>query len=211
MSSPAFRRAFCAVSALLLGVGAAANAQRGGGIETTAIFAALELKEGQTVGEIGAGSGSLSLDAARLVGAQGRVLTSELGDERVAALQKAVTGSGLTQITVISGDPNQTNFPDNCCDAIFMRNVYHHFADPAAMDASIAKGLKPGGRIAVIDFVPNRNRPEAAKPADRARDESHGVSATSVARELREAGLEVVRTQAGTESWFMVVAQKPRS
>ena len=92
-----------------------------------------------------------------------------------------------------------------------MRNVYHHFADPAAMNASIVKALKPGGRIAVVDFVPSRNRPEAARPADRAHNDSHGVSATSVGRELREAGLEVVRTQPGTDTWFMVVAAKPRS
>jgi ubiquinone/menaquinone biosynthesis C-methylase UbiE len=206
------RSAVVFIPALVLSVTAALTAQRSGSsFETSQIFEALELKAGQTVGEIGAGSGDLSLDAARLVGAQGKAYTTELGDDRVKRLQDAVTGSGLTHITVVPGDPNKTNLPDNCCDAIFMRNVYHHFADPAAMNASIFKSLKPGGRVAVVDFVPNRNRPEAAKPADRARDESHGVSATSVARELREAGLEVVRTQPGAQTWFMVVAMKPRA
>lgn len=203
-------RACLFVPALVLSLAAAVTAQRGGkSVETSQIFEALELKPGQTVAEIGAGSGELSLDAARLVGAQGTVFTSELGDDRIKRLQSAVSGSGLAQITVVTGDPDKTNLPDNCCDAIFMRNVYHHFADPAGMNASIFKSLKPGGRIAVVDFVPNRNRPEAAKPAERARDESHGVSATSVGRELREAGMEVVRTQPGSDTWFMVVARKP--
>ena len=172
------------------------------------IYAALNVKQGSTVGEIGAGSGELSIEAAKLVGADGKVFTSELGDERVKALDRAVRSSGLSQITVVTGDPNKTNFPDACCDAIFMRNVYHHFADPGAMTKSIAISLKPGGRVAVIDFTPNRGRPEAARPADRANDDSHGVSADTVARELKEAGLEVVKTEPGGDRWFMVVATK---
>jgi hypothetical protein len=58
--------------------------------------------------------------------------------------------------------------------------------------------------------MPNRNRPEAARPADRANNESHGVSAESVARELREAGLEIVKSEPGDDRWFMVVATKSR-
>jgi SAM-dependent methyltransferase len=172
------------------------------------IYAALNVKQGSTVGEIGAGSGELSIEVAKLVGAEGKVFTSELGDERVKALERAVRASALAQITVVAGEPNKTNFPDGCCDAIFMRNVYHHFADPAAMTRSIAASLKPGGRVAVIDFTPNRGRPEAARPADRANDDSHGVSADSVARELKEAGLELVKTEPGNDRWFMVVAAK---
>jgi ubiquinone/menaquinone biosynthesis C-methylase UbiE len=179
-------------------------------IETSKIFDALLLKEGLTVGEIGAGSGELTLDAARLVGAQGKVFTSELGEDRIKSLQRAVEKSGLSHVTVVTGDPNQTNLTDACCDAIFMRNVYHHFADPAAMNASIFKSLKPGGRVAVVDFEPNRGRPEAARPVARANNESHGVSPTSVGRELREAGFQIVRTEPGADRWFLVVGEKPR-
>jgi tRNA A58 N-methylase Trm61 len=178
--------------------------------ETGKIFEALELKQGSVVGEIGAGSGELTLAAARVVGTQGKVFTTELGDDRVKGLEKAVQSSGLSQITVLTGDPNKTNFSDACCDAIFMRNVYHHFSDPVAMTKSMAAALKPGGRVAVVDFMPNRNRPEAARPADRANNESHGVSAESVARELREAGLEIVKSEPGDDRWFMVVAMKRR-
>lgn len=181
-----------------------------GAPQNAQIFEALQLKSGSVVGEIGAGNGELSIAAARVVGTQGKVFASELGDERVKSLEKAVQTSGLAQIALVTGDPHKTNFPDACCDAIFLRNVYHHFADPIAMTRSIAASLKPGGRVAVIDFMPNRNRPEAARPQDRANNESHGVSAESVSRELRQAGLEVVVSQPGDERWFMVVATKPR-
>ena len=204
------RTAFAATFVAVLGFTVATQSQRGS-IETSTLFAALELKPGQTVGEIGAGKGELTLEAARTVGGQGKVLTSELGEDRVKLLQRVVQSSGLSQISVITGDPNRTNFPEGCCDAIFMRNVYHHFADPAAMNASILQSLKPGGHVAVVDFQPNRGRPEAGRPTERARDDSHGVSPTTVARELREAGLEIVRTEPGADRWFMVVAMKPHA
>jgi cyclopropane fatty-acyl-phospholipid synthase-like methyltransferase len=178
--------------------------------ENEKIFEALKLEPGAVVGEIGAGNGELSIAAARVVGTQGKVFTSELGDNRVKSLETAVQSSGLSQITVVTGDANKTNFPDACCNAIFMRNVYHHFADPIAMTKSIAASLKPGGRVAIVDFMPNRNRPEAARPADRANNDSHGVSADSVSRELKEAGLDIVTSQPGNDRWFMVVAVKPR-
>jgi tRNA A58 N-methylase Trm61 len=206
------KRVACVVALTLLAVGsslALAQSPRTAP-ETGKIFEALELKQGSVVGEIGAGSGELTLAAARVVGTQGKVFTTELGDDRVKSLEKAVQASGLSQITVLTGDPNKTNFSDACCDAIFMRNVYHHFSDPVAMTKSMAAALKPGGRVAVVDFMPNRNRPEAARPADRANNESHGVSAESVARELREAGLEIVKSEPGNDRWFMVVATKSR-
>jgi ubiquinone/menaquinone biosynthesis C-methylase UbiE len=162
------------------------------------IFAALGLQEGMTVGEIGAGSGDLSVAAAKLVGARGKVYTSELGEERVRALDKTIKGSGLEYVTVVTGDPAATKFPDACCDAIFMRNVYHHFADPAAMNASIVRALKSGGRLVVVDFTPP------------GKDGMHGVSPESVARELKAAGLTVTDTVAGSDRWFMVVATRDR-
>jgi tRNA A58 N-methylase Trm61 len=177
-------------------------------IDTDRIFAALGVREGLTVCEMGAGDGNLSVAAARLVGPGGSVYTSELGDERVKTLRGNLEGTGLAQISVVAGDPVRTNFPDGACDALFMRNVYHHFADPALMNASIAASLKPGGRVAIVDFTPPGQ--EAERAADRDEDGTHGVSADSVARELKAAGLEPVSSESGEGRWFMVVAEKAR-
>jgi SAM-dependent methyltransferase len=87
-----------------------------------------------------------------------------------------------------------------------MRNVYHHFGDPAAINASIAEALKPGATIAVVDFTPPNK--EADRAPDRAKDGMHGVMPDTVARELTTAGLEVVRTEAGDDRWFLVVARR---
>jgi precorrin-6B methylase 2 len=186
----------------------AAFAQRSGSsIASEAIFEAIGVREAATVCEIGAGDGGLSIAAARLVGPNGRVYTSELGESRVTELRERVAKSELAQITVVAGDAAKTNFPDSACDALFMRNVYHHFADPAAMNASIAAALKAGGRLAVVDFAPPNK--EADRPSDRDEDGMHGISEESVSRELKEAGFESVTSASGTQRWFMVVVEKP--
>jgi len=193
---------------VVLGAGLFAWAQRGA-IATERIFDAISLTPGLTVCEIGAGNGDLSLAAARIVGETGRVLTSELGDSQVRRLETRIAASKLPQITVVTGAAASTNFPDAACDALFMRNVYHHFADPAAMNRSMFAALKPGARLAVVDFGPSGA--EADRPADRAGNRSHGVSAESVTRELTEAGFEAVTAEGATGQWFMVVARKPAS
>lgn len=185
----------------------AAAAQRSGStIPTARIFEALGVREGITVCEMGAGDGELSIAAAKAVGPSGRIYTSELGDERVKTLRDRTAASGLSQITVVEGGAVATNFPDGACDALFMRNVYHHFADPAAVNASIAAALKPGAAVAVVDFTPPNK--EAERAADRAKDGMHGVTPETVARELGAAGLEVVHTESGDERWFLVVAKR---
>jgi ubiquinone/menaquinone biosynthesis C-methylase UbiE len=178
-----------------------------GSIATEKIFEAIGVRAGITVCEIGAGDGALSIEAARLVGPEGRVLTSELGDERVKTLAERVASRGLSQITVVTGDAVKTNFPDAACDALFMRNVYHHFADPAAMNRSIAAALKPGARMAAVDFTPPGT--EATSPADRGKDGMHGISADSLSRELTEAGLVPALPVVTGGRWFMVVVAKP--
>ena len=180
-----------------------------GSVATERIFEALAIREGNTVCEIGAGDGELSIAAAKVVGPSGRIYTSELGDGRVKDLQKKLTASGLAQVTVVEGAATRTNFPDAVCDALFMRNVYHHFEDPAAMNASIAAAVKAGGRIAVVDFTPPGK--EADRPADRDNDGMHGISAEALSRELKGAGFEPVSSESGTQRWFMVVVSKPKS
>lgn len=177
-----------------------------GAIAPEKIFDAIGVKEGLTICEIGAGNGELTIAAAKLAGEGGRVYTSELGDDRVKALREKATASGLAQITVVAGDPSKTNFPEAACDALFMRNVYHHFANPEEINASIFASMKPGGRVAVIDFTPPGH--EAPTPADRGKDGMHGIKPDTLSRELKAAGFEAVSSDMGDERWFIVVVAK---
>lgn len=171
------------------------------------ILQALGVEPGATVCEIGAGAGDTSIAIARILGPSGHVYSSELGDSRLARLRSQVASSGLSNITVVQGDPAKTNFPDATCDGIFMRDAYHHFTDPASINHSIFAALKPGGRVAVVDFKPPAQ--EASRPEERAKDGKHGVYPETVTRELQAAGLEPVSADQSGWRWFLVVLAKP--
>lgn len=204
-------RCFLALSfviAFVPGGGLGAQRTASGTIATVKIFEAIGVKVGLTICEMGAGDGELTIAAAKAVGAAGRVYTSELGVDRVKTLRERAAASGLTQITVVAGDSSKTNFPDAACDALFMRNVYHHFADPAAINASIFASMKPGGRVAVVDFTPPGA--EATTPVDRGKDGMHGIKPDTLSHELKAAGFEPVSSEMGDQRWFLIVAAKPQ-
>jgi ubiquinone/menaquinone biosynthesis C-methylase UbiE len=177
------------------------------GITSRQIFDALGIQPGSTVCELGAGDGELSLAAANIVGPHGRIYTSELGEDRLKTLRDRVAASTQTHITVVVGGRSKTNFPDGACDALFMRNVYHHFADPPAMNASIALALKSGGRLVVVDFTPPPGN-EAVCPADRGKDGMHGITAETLSRELRDAAFEAVASSAAERAIMVVVVKR---
>lgn len=194
--------------ALLLAAPQAVHAQEDG-TDTTRLIQHLEVQPGMHIAEIGAGTGTLTVAMARAVGPTGHVFSNEINAERHPVIRAAVEAAGLTNVTIVASGAADANLPHACCDAVFMRNVYHHFDDPTTMNASLARALRPGGRLAVIDFPP-RGGTEAATPADRDQGSAHGVTPASVARELRAAGLEVVLTdEPGGARWFMVVGCKP--
>jgi ubiquinone/menaquinone biosynthesis C-methylase UbiE len=191
-----------AVSALLFGQDAERNAA-----DAERLIKALEVHSGSVVAEIGAGGGELTLAMARAVGETGRVFSNEINRDRLAGIKKAADAAGLKNVEMIEGREKETNLPDQCCDAIFMRNVYHHFDDPAAMNASLLKSLQPGGRLAVVDFGPPPGA-ESATPSGRSEDGHHGVSAASVERELKAAGFEIL-TSTEENRVVTVLAKRP--
>jgi ubiquinone/menaquinone biosynthesis C-methylase UbiE len=176
--------------------------------KTAQMIAALDVHEGSIVAEMGAGSGGRSIDMAKAVGASGRVYSTELGDDRLRNLRNAIEKSGAKNVTVLPAHVSQTNLEEGCCDALFMENVYHHFEDPAAMNASIFRTVKPGGRVAVMDFPP-RGGGEAKEPKDRDENPTHGVKSSTVQAELERAGFEAVRVEKVNEDGFLVIVRKP--
>jgi len=172
------------------------------------LIAALDAAPGSVLADVGAGPDApLTLPIARHVGPSGRVYATELEDEdgTLAKLRDTIDKAGADNIAVVEGHPSRTNLPPACCDGIFMRNVYHHIADQEAMNASLSEALKPGGRLAVLDFQPRRRGSDSP---DRDGGGLHGIAADSVAKELSAAGFEVVVTEIREHGEFLVVARK---
>jgi ubiquinone/menaquinone biosynthesis C-methylase UbiE len=152
-------------------------------LEVPELAKLFELKPGMTVADVGAGFGAWTMEFATVVGPAGRVYATDIGAAQLAALREAAKKHG--NITVIEGAVHSTNLPAQCCDAILIRDAYHHLTQPDAIVKSLAAALKPGGRLAVIDFPPRPNSEvPSGVPADRL---GHGVPSQVVEQEVAAA------------------------
>jgi ubiquinone/menaquinone biosynthesis C-methylase UbiE len=193
-----------AVCAVAVGVGVYTQSDAA---DANKLIEVLQLQPGSVAAEVGAGDGDLTIALARHVGSAGRVFTSELGADRVRRLREAVEKAQVANVQVIEGHETEANLPDACCDGLFMRNVYHHFGDPSLMNASFLRALKPGGRIAIIDFAPPKG--ESAAPGQRGEDGRHGITRDVLVNELKAAGFEIISSEDRARRGILVVASKP--
>jgi ubiquinone/menaquinone biosynthesis C-methylase UbiE len=144
-----------------------------------------------SVADIGVGYGAMTVVLARQLGA-GHLFATDIGEMQLAGIRESLKREGLTNVTVLEGAAASTNLPIACCDAIFLRHVYHHIGAVAAFNKSLNASLKSGGRLAIIDFVPlsGSTLPDGV-PANRG---GHGIPTSVVIDEMRAAGLRHVRT-----------------
>ncbi|MFQ5931740.1 MAG: class I SAM-dependent methyltransferase [Nitrospiraceae bacterium] len=162
--------------------------------ERDRIAQVLEIKEGAVVADVGAGDGEWTVDLARRVGETGRVFSTEIGPEQVRSIKVVVAEAGLENVTVIQGTATATNLPEQCCDAILLRNVYHHFTAPNDMNQSMFASLRPGGLILVIDFQPGApGAPTHILPGVPERRGGHGTPKDQLIEEMTANGFELVR------------------
>ena len=181
-------------------------------LEIPELVKLLNLKPGMTVADVGAGFGAWTVRFAKVVGPSGRVYATDIGAAQLASLRDYTKREGLTNVTVLEGAADTSNLPALCCDAILIRDAYHHLTQPDKIVASLAAALKAGGRLAVIDFPP---RPNSEVPAGvHANRGGHGVPPEVVER---EGGMVLTHVQTiakwvpGSEpaSLFLVLFRKP--
>jgi precorrin-6B methylase 2 len=181
-------------------------------IEVPRLMELLELKSGMAIADVGAGFSAWTTRFGKAIGPNGRVFATEIGAPQLTALRDNVAKEGLTNVTVIEGTPTSTGLPAGCCDAVLVRDAYHHFTAPNEMVRSLAAALKPGGRLAIVDFPP---RPNSTVPAGvLANRAGHGIPPEVVVQEVSTV-LTHVRT---STSWspssepndlFLVLFRKP--
>lgn len=169
----------------------AAQERRQAEFELPQLVDVLGLRPGMTVADVGAGFGATTVVLSKWIGSGG-VFATDVGQRQLIAIRDYVKQEALTNVTVIEGAAAATNLPLECCDAIFMRDVYHHVTSVEAFNKSVLASLKPGGRLAIIDFVPDPgSKLPAGVPENRG---GHGVPTAVVEEELKAAGLTHLRT-----------------
>jgi len=168
-------------------------------------------KAGQVIADVGAGEGEIGFAVAAAVGETGKVYLTELDQDKLTALQKDTSRRKLKNVVILAAAEKETKLPNNCCDAIILRRVYHHLTAPTEMDASLLRSLRPGGLLAVIEFAPRKSLtasdPVKGVPNNRG---GHGIPKKVLLQELTAAGF---RFDKAFDDWpddgYCVLFRKP--
>ena len=153
----------------------------------------LDLKPGDVVADIGAGSGYHTRRMAKAVGPSGRVYAVDIQPEMLDILATKLTGEGVDNVVMVLGKIDSAELPSNSVDLVMTVDVYHEFSHPYEMIQSMCDALKPGGRMVFVEY--------------RAEDKTvpikwhHKMTAAQVKKEMEPHPLRWVKTVSDELPW----------
>ncbi len=167
-----------------------------------AVLKALKIEPGSSIADVGIGSGLYTLAFAKAVGTGG-VFAVDVQDYFLEHVREKANKAKVDNITFVKAEQRSANLGESSVDIIFMCDVFHHVEYPRTYLASLYAALKPGGRLAVIDFIAEPGKSEAwvlrhvrASPAE-------------FRAEFEAAGFEFERAPGVLEENFFHVYRKP--
>ncbi len=116
------------------------------------VVGALSLKAGDAVADIGAGSGYFSTRFARAVGTNGKVYAVDIDHGLIGHLRERASKENLKNMVAVPAAPDDPKLAAGSVDLVFICNVLHHVENRPAYYKKLAAALRPGGRVAVVDF-----------------------------------------------------------
>ena len=142
----------------------------------------LGLRQGQTVADVGAGSGYMLRYLSKAVGPSGVVYAEEIQPGFLPALHRRAQALG--NVHVVLGMPTDPKLPPRSVDCFVLLTVYHEVQQPVAFLQTLRRFARTGARLAIIDFDDNRHGIPAA-PTD------HWTAEKDVLAETRAAGWQL--------------------
>ena len=112
----------------------------------------LKLKAGDQVADIGVGTGYIARRMAKVIGPEGTVFGVDIQPEMLALLEKNMKKAELNNVKGVRGTIADPKLVANSLDFVIMVDVYHEFSHPYEMMYGIVKALKPGGRVAFVEY-----------------------------------------------------------
>ncbi len=146
------------------------------------MLAALEIKRGSVVADVGAGVGYHVWRLSTIVGPAGKVIAEDIQDQMLRMLKKNIDDRKLRNVELILGTPSDPKLPEAQIDLVLMVDVYHEFSDPLSMMTHIRRSLKPSGRVVLVEF----RKEDPAVPIQ----PLHKMSVPDVRSELEPMGFE---------------------
>lgn len=114
----------------------------------------LEVKEGQAVADLGAGTGYFTVRLARRVGETGTVWAIDIEPSLVDHLKTRAAEAGLGRVIPLLAAPDDPKLDPASADLILVVDTWHHIDSRDAYLERVRRALKPGGRVAIVDFKP---------------------------------------------------------
>jgi ubiquinone/menaquinone biosynthesis C-methylase UbiE len=145
-----------------------------------AVLDAIGVKPGMVVADLGAGTGYFSVRLAKAVGEKGVVLAIDIEPNFIKYLTERAEKAHLTQLAPVLATSDDPNLPAHGVDLVLIVDTWHHIDDRLQYLVTLASGLKPGGRVAVVDF---KKGDFPVGPPD-----AHKLTAGQVASEFTAAG-----------------------
>ena len=161
------------------------------------VLAALELKPGMRVADIGAGTGYYSWRMARIIGSSGTVYAVDIQPEMIKLLERQIARRGAGNVKPVLGTLTDPRLPQGALDLAIMVDVYHEFEFPYEMLAAITRALKPGAHLVFVEFRGN-DPTVPIKPL-------HTMTEAQVRREAALHPLEWVKTVPGLPWQHVIV------
>jgi predicted methyltransferase/rhodanese-related sulfurtransferase len=155
------------------------------------IFAAMAVKPGAVVADVGAGNGFFTSRLAKAIGPGGQVFAVDIGASVLDRLRARVADESLANVKVIEGAPDDPRLPARSVDAILIVNAYHEMTEYPAMLARMKAALKPDGRLVIVEPIAESRRGQPRASQTR----SHEISPEFVKEDLASAGFSQVSFQ----------------
>jgi ubiquinone/menaquinone biosynthesis C-methylase UbiE len=165
------------------------------------LMAALKLKPGDVVADIGCGSGYFTFRLAEMVGSTGKVYAVDIQPEMLAIIRKRTKERSLANVEPVLGEIQDPKLPPASTDLILLVDVYHEFSHPWEMTRGMIRALKPGGRIAFVEY----RLEDPSVPIKLV----HKMSEAQVKREMGIHSLKWVETNQTLPRQHIILFQKP--
>jgi predicted methyltransferase len=169
------------------------------------VIRTMGLRNGDTVADIGAGTGYFTRRLAKAVAPSGRVWAVDIQPEMIALLKRSIENAGLVNVVPVLGTGDDPKLPKDSLDWILLVDVYHELQQPRAMLARMREALRATGRVALIEY-----RLEGTS-ALHIREE-HRMSPEQVLAEWQGAGFRLVKRHEflPTQHFFVLAKAKDR-